>query len=158
MEWANPPRTHGAALNRLDPPLNSHTGIRIGRRGSTRRRKSQRRRQRLTGTRTSSLNISEAKFNKRRRRMCPVTYLLDDDIDPSNTSDVLWGAGYPHPSPAPPKAMARTDSAVVSVLHRTGVTQRPIVLHDSLLPRWATGERTQRGSTRFTRSKSANES
>jgi hypothetical protein len=32
MEWANPPRTRGAALNRPDPPLNSHIGIRIGRR------------------------------------------------------------------------------------------------------------------------------
>jgi 4-hydroxy-3-polyprenylbenzoate decarboxylase len=26
-------------------------------------------------------------------RMCPVTYVLDDDIDPSNTSDVLWALG-----------------------------------------------------------------
>jgi 3-polyprenyl-4-hydroxybenzoate decarboxylase len=25
--------------------------------------------------------------------MCPVTYVLDDDIDPSNTSDVLWALG-----------------------------------------------------------------
>jgi hypothetical protein len=56
MEWANPPRTHGAALNRPDP-LNSHTGIRIAGGGSTRRRKSQRRNQRLTGTRPGSVNI-----------------------------------------------------------------------------------------------------
>jgi len=70
------------------------------------------------------------KFNKRTRRTCSVTYLLDDDIDPSNTSDVRWGAAFPHPSPAPPKAMADPDSAVASVLHRTGVTPRPIVVGD----------------------------
>jgi hypothetical protein len=98
------------------------------------------------------------KFNKRTRRTCSVTYLLDDDIDPSNTSDVRWGAAFPHPSPAPPKAMADPDSAVASVLHRTGLTPRPIVVGDGLLPRWATGEPAQRRSTRFTRSKSANES
>ena len=111
------PRTHGAALSRPEP-LDSHTGIRIGRTrfnyeveiattASAPDRHSPEFGQHIWG-----------KFNKLACRMCPVTYLLDDDIDPSDTSDVPWGAG---------------------------------------LSRSATGEHALRRSTRFTRSKSANE-
>src|SRR6201987_1147 len=37
--------------------------------------------------------IGELMSNNRVGRMCPVTYVLDDDIDPSNISDVLWALG-----------------------------------------------------------------
>ncbi len=37
--------------------------------------------------------IGELMSTNRAGRMCPVTYVLDDDIDPSNISDVLWALG-----------------------------------------------------------------
>ena len=37
--------------------------------------------------------IGELMSANRVGHMCPVTYVLDDDIDPSNTSDVLWALG-----------------------------------------------------------------
>jgi UbiD family decarboxylase len=37
--------------------------------------------------------IGELMSTNRVGHMCPVTYVLDDDIDPSNTSDVLWALG-----------------------------------------------------------------
>jgi hypothetical protein len=77
------PRTHGAALSRPEP-LDSHTGIRIGRTrfnyeveiattASAPDRHSPEFGQHIRG-----------KFDKRARRLCGVTYLLDDDICPSN--------------------------------------------------------------------------
>ena len=68
--------------------------------------------------------------------MCPVTYVLDDDIDPSNMSDVLWALGtriHPH---------RRQEQWLVAILpwyqcyteqERHG-GQGPIVVHDGLLP------------------------
>jgi len=37
--------------------------------------------------------IGELMSANRVGHMCPVTYVLDDDIDPSNTSDLLWALG-----------------------------------------------------------------
>ena len=68
--------------------------------------------------------------------MCPVSYVLDDDIDPSNTSDVLWALGTRiHPT-------LRQQHWPVPILpwyqcyseqeRRSG--RGPIVVHDGLLP------------------------
>ena len=49
----------------------------------------------LPGTSTTEFvhRIGELMSTNRVGHMCPVTYLLDDDIDPTNTSDVLWALG-----------------------------------------------------------------
>ncbi|BBX63615.1 UbiD-like decarboxylase [Mycobacterium saskatchewanense] len=69
-------------------------------------------------------------------QMCPVTYVLDDDIDPSNTSDVLWALGtriHPH---------RRQEVWPVTILpwyqcysdEERHSGRGPIVVHDGLLP------------------------
>jgi UbiD family decarboxylase len=67
--------------------------------------------------------------------MCPVTYVLDDDIDPANTSDVLWALGTRiHPT-------QRQEHWPVPILpwYQCYTEQErhsgngPIVLHDGLL-------------------------
>ena len=68
--------------------------------------------------------------------MCPVTYVLDDDIDPSNTSDVLWALGTRiHPNlrqehwqvPILPWYQCYTEEE-----RHSG--RGSIVVHDGLLP------------------------
>jgi UbiD family decarboxylase len=52
-------------------------------------------RQTLPDTSTTEFvhRIGEVMSKSRAGRMCPVTYVLDDDIDPTNMSDVLWALG-----------------------------------------------------------------
>jgi UbiD family decarboxylase len=80
--------------------------------------------------------IGELMSANRVGHMCPVTYVLDDDIDPSNTSDVLWALGtriHPNarqqhwPVPILPWYQCYTEEE----RHRG---QGPIVVHDGLLP------------------------
>jgi UbiD family decarboxylase len=80
--------------------------------------------------------IGELMSANRVGHMCPVTYVLDDDIDPSNTSDVLWALGtriHPNgrqqhwPVPILPWYQCYTEAE----RHRG---QGPIVVHDGLLP------------------------
>jgi len=80
--------------------------------------------------------IGELMSTNRVGHMCPVSYVLDDDIDPSNTSDVLWALGTRiHPT-------LRQQHWPVPILpwyqcyseqeRRSG--RGPIVVHDGLLP------------------------
>jgi 4-hydroxy-3-polyprenylbenzoate decarboxylase len=79
--------------------------------------------------------IGELMSTNRVGHMCPVTYVLDDDIDPSNTSDVLWALGTRiHPN-------LRQEHWPVPILpwyqcyseqERHG-GRGPIVVHDGLL-------------------------
>ena len=80
--------------------------------------------------------IGETMSNSRVGRMCPVTYVLDDDIDPSNTSDVLWALGTRvHPS-------LRQQHWPVTILpwylcyteEERHSARGAIVVHDGLLP------------------------
>ena len=80
--------------------------------------------------------IGEQLSTNRVGHMCPVTYVLDDDIDPSNTSDVLWALGtriHPQlrqehwPVPILPWYQCYTEE------ERHG-GQGPIVVHDGLVP------------------------
>jgi UbiD family decarboxylase len=92
----------------------------------------------LTHTSTTEFvhRIGELMSTSRVGHMCPVTYVLDDDIDPSNTSDVLWALGTRiHPN-------LRQERWEVPILpwyqcytederhHGRG----SIVVHDGLLP------------------------
>jgi 4-hydroxy-3-polyprenylbenzoate decarboxylase len=79
--------------------------------------------------------IGELMSGNRVGHMCPVTYVLDDDIDPSNTSDVLWALGtriHPNqrqehwPVPILPWYQCYTEEE-----RHSG--NGPIVLHDGLL-------------------------
>jgi UbiD family decarboxylase len=92
----------------------------------------------LPGTDTATLvhRIGELMSASRVGRMCPVTYVLDDDIDPSNTSDVLWALGtriHPNlrqehwPVPILPWYLCYTE-------HERHNAQGAIVVHDGLLP------------------------
>ncbi len=85
--------------------------------------------------------IGELMSTSRVGHMCPVTYVFDDDIDPSNTSDVLWALGTRiHPSlrqehwPVPilPWYQCYTEEE-----RHSG--HGPIVVHDGLLPSIADG-------------------
>ena len=69
-------------------------------------------------------------------RMCPVTYVFDDDIDPSNISDVLWALGTRiHPN-------LRQEQWPVTILpwypcytaQERHNARGSIVVHDGLLP------------------------
>jgi 4-hydroxy-3-polyprenylbenzoate decarboxylase len=68
--------------------------------------------------------------------MCPVTYVFDDDIDPSNISDVLWALGTRiHPN-------LRQEQWQVTILpwypcyteQERHSARGSIVVHDGLLP------------------------
>ena len=80
--------------------------------------------------------IGELMSTNRAGRMCPVTYVLDDDIDPSNISDVLWALGTRiHPT-------GRQEQWPVAILpwyqcyteQERHSAQGAIVVHDGLLP------------------------
>src|SRR5581483_7182060 len=80
--------------------------------------------------------VGELMSNSRPGRMCPVTYVLDDDIDPSNIADVLWALGTRvHPD-------LRQERWSVEILpwYQCYTAQErhsghgPIVVHDGLLP------------------------
>jgi UbiD family decarboxylase len=80
--------------------------------------------------------IGEVMSASRVGRMCPVTYVLDDDIDPSNISDVLWALGTRvHPN-------LRQEHWPVTILpwypcyteHERHSAQGSIVVHDGLRP------------------------
>jgi 4-hydroxy-3-polyprenylbenzoate decarboxylase len=80
--------------------------------------------------------IGELMSASRVGRMCPVTYVLDDDIDPTNTADVLWALGtriHPNlrqehwPVPILPWYLCYTEQERHSA-------QASIVVHDGLLP------------------------
>lgn len=92
----------------------------------------------LPGTSTTEFvhRIGELMSTNRVGHMCPVTYLLDDDIDPTNTSDVLWALGtriHPNlrqehwPVPILPWYQCYTEEE-----RHSG--RGPIVVHDGLLP------------------------
>jgi 4-hydroxy-3-polyprenylbenzoate decarboxylase len=68
--------------------------------------------------------------------MCPVTFVLDDDIDPANLSDVLWALGTRiHPN-------LRQEHWPVTILpwypcytaEERHSARGSIVVHDGLLP------------------------
>jgi len=92
----------------------------------------------LPGTSTTEFvhRIGELMSTNRVGHMCPVTYLLDDDIDPTNTSDVLWALGtriHPNlrqehwPVPILPWYQCYTEE-------ERHIGRGPIVVHDGLLP------------------------
>jgi 4-hydroxy-3-polyprenylbenzoate decarboxylase len=79
--------------------------------------------------------VGELMSGNRVGHMCPVTYVLDDDIDPSSTSDVLWALGtrvHPNvrqehwPVPILPWYQCYTEEE-----RHNG--RGPIVVHDGLL-------------------------
>jgi hypothetical protein len=81
--------------------------------------------------------IGKAMSANRAGRMCPTTYVLDDDIDPSNMSDVLWALGtriHPNlrheewPGTILPWYLCYTEKERHSA-------QGAVVVHDGLLPR-----------------------
>jgi 4-hydroxy-3-polyprenylbenzoate decarboxylase len=95
-------------------------------------------RQAMPGVETSEFvhRIGRAMSTSLVGRMCPVTYVFDNDIDPSCLSDVLWGLGTRvHPS-------RRQESWEVQILpwYRCYTDQErrsgrgSIVVHDGLLP------------------------
>jgi hypothetical protein len=97
----------------------------------------------LPGTSTTEFvhRIGELVSVNRVGHMCPVTYVLDDDIDPSITSDVLWALGTRiHPN-------LRQEHWAVPILPRYQCYTEderhsgrgPIVVHDGLLPSTADG-------------------
>jgi hypothetical protein len=74
-------------------------------------------------------------------RLCPVTYVLDDDIDPSSSSDVLWALGTRiHPN-------LRQEQWAVSIVpwylchsdEERHNARASIVVHDGLLPSMKSG-------------------
>ena len=80
--------------------------------------------------------IGELMSTNRVGHMCPVTYVVDDDIDPSNTSDVLWALGTRvHPT-------LRQEHWPVPILpwyqcyseEERHSGRGPILVHDCLLP------------------------
>jgi 3-polyprenyl-4-hydroxybenzoate decarboxylase len=86
--------------------------------------------------------IGELMSANRVGHMCPVTYVLDDDIDPSNTSDVLWALGtriHPNlrqehwPVPILPWYQCYTEE-------ERHAGRGPIVIHDGLLTTLEDGE------------------
>ncbi|CAE6816760.1 UbiD-like decarboxylase [Paraburkholderia aspalathi] len=92
----------------------------------------------LPGIETSELvhRIGTTMSTNRVGRMCPVTYVFDDDIDPSNTSDVLWALGTRvHPN-------LRKEQWQVEILpwylcyteEERHSGHGSIVVHDGLLP------------------------
>jgi UbiD family decarboxylase len=96
----------------------------------------------LPRTETSEFvhRIGEIMSTSRVGRMCPVTYVLDDDIDPSNISDVLWALGTRiHPN-------FRQEQWPVTILpwypcyseEERHSARGSIALHDGLLPPMAT--------------------
>jgi UbiD family decarboxylase len=92
----------------------------------------------VPGTTTTEFvhRIGELMSTNRVGHMCPVSYVLDDDIDPTNTSDVLWALGTRiHPNlrqqhwsvPILPWYQCYTEQE-----RHSG--RGPIVVHDGLLP------------------------
>jgi UbiD family decarboxylase len=92
----------------------------------------------LPGASTSEFvhRIGQAMSATRVGRMCPVTYVLDDDIDPTSLSDVLWALGTRvHPT-------LRQESWEVTILpwylcytdQERHAARGSIVVHDGLLP------------------------
>ena len=88
-----------------------------------------------TSTTEFAHRVGELMSTSRVGHMCPVTYLLDDDIDPSNVSDVLWALGtriHPH---------LRQEQWQVPILpwyqcyseEERHSGRGPIVVHDGLL-------------------------
>jgi 3-polyprenyl-4-hydroxybenzoate decarboxylase len=101
-------------------------------------------RDRLPAATTTGLvhRIGELMSANRVGHMCPVTYVLDDDIDPSNISDVLWALGTRiHPN-------LRQEHWDVPILpwYQSYTEQErhsgrgPIVIHDGLLTALEDGE------------------
>lgn len=95
-------------------------------------------RQVMPGVETGELvhRIGQAMSANRVGRMCPVTYVFDDDIDPSSLSDVLWALGTRvHPN-------RRQESWEVTILpwylcyteQERHSAKGSIVVHDGLLP------------------------
>jgi UbiD family decarboxylase len=92
----------------------------------------------LPRTETSEFvhRIGETMSASRVGRMCPVTFVLDDDIDPANLSDVLWALGTRiHPN-------LRQEHWPVTILpwypcyteEERHSARGSIVVHDGLLP------------------------
>lgn len=89
--------------------------------------------------------IGEVMTGTRAGRLCPVTYVLDDDIDPSNDSDLLWALGTRvHPAKRQESfegnIMPWYQCYLEEELHAGhGVT----VVHDGLLPAFGAGRAPQ---------------
>jgi 4-hydroxy-3-polyprenylbenzoate decarboxylase len=101
-------------------------------------------RERLPAATSTGLvhRIGELMAANRVGHMCPVTYVLDDDIDPSNISDVLWALGtriHPQlrqehwPVPILPWYQCYTEE-------ERHAGRGPIVVHDGLLAALEDGE------------------
>jgi UbiD family decarboxylase len=101
-------------------------------------------RERLPAATSTGLvhRIGELMSANRVGHMCPVTYVLDDDIDPSNTSDLLWALGtriHPQlrqehwPVPILPWYQCYTEE-------ERHAGRGPIVVHDGLLAALEDGE------------------
>jgi UbiD family decarboxylase len=101
-------------------------------------------RERLPAANSTGLvhRIGELLSANRVGHMCPVTYVLDDDIDPSNTSDLLWALGtriHPQlrqehwPVPILPWYQCYTEEE-----RHSG--RGPIVVHNGLLTNLEDGE------------------
>ena len=101
-------------------------------------------RDRLPAVTTTGIvhRIGELMSANRVGHMCPVTYVLDDDIDPSNISDVLWALGTRiHPN-------LRQEHWPVRILpwyqcyteEERHAGRGPIVIHDGLLTTLEDGE------------------
>ena len=98
--------------------------------------------------------IGELMSTSRVGHMCPVTYVLDDDIDPSNTSDVLWALGYPHTSRISARSTGRCRSCRgISATPKTNGTAGAgrSSYTTGCSPRSRMGERAPRPSTASTR-------
>lgn len=97
------------------------------------------------GTGDLAHRIGEVLTGLRAGRLCPVTYVLDDDIDPSNDSDLLWALGTRvHPVKRQESFEGRImpwyQCYLEEELH---AGQGAIVVHDALLPAFGAGRAPQ---------------
>jgi UbiD family decarboxylase len=80
--------------------------------------------------------IGKAMSASRVGRMCPVTYVFDDDIDPANASDLLWALGTRvHPNLRQEQWQVTILPWYVCYTEKERHNARgSIVVHDGLLP------------------------
>lgn len=101
-------------------------------------------RERLPGADTTELvrRIGEVMHNSGNpSAMMPVTYVLDDDIDPSNEADLLWALGTRlHPRDRRQFWEGRVLPFMTSYSKEERAAQKgPSVVVDGLLPAWGDG-------------------
>jgi UbiD family decarboxylase len=104
-------------------------------------------RQLLPGVDTAEFahRIGAVMTGVRAGRLCPVTYVLDDDIDPSNDSDLLWAVGTRvHPVKRQESFEGRIMPWYPCYLEEElHAGQGAIVVHDALLPAFGAGRAPQ---------------